>query len=110
MGTEGIPFWDTVVVNMAPIIIALTGFGAMIGGFWMQKRMMDRQNEKIEQNAVKAESQRTELRSKMDEVKEAANGVKNELVKSTALASHAEGKAEGVQQERQEERDRQHGE
>lgn len=56
-----IPFWDTVVVNAAPIIIALTGFGAMLGGFYMQYRMMNKQNEKIEQHAAEAATARQQI-------------------------------------------------
>jgi hypothetical protein len=99
---ETVPFWDTVVINLAPIIIALTGFGAMIGGFWMQKRMMDRQNEKIDRNAKKAEDDRSVINTKIDQVTANTNGIaqRNEAV------AKALGVVEGRAQVAQEAKDR----
>jgi hypothetical protein len=56
-------FWDTVVTNLAPIIIALTGFGAMAGGFYIQYRMMKSQNERIDKNAQNAAEDRAKLKT-----------------------------------------------
>jgi hypothetical protein len=56
-------FWDTVVTNLAPIIVALTGFGAMAGGFYIQYRMMKAQNERIDKNAKDAASDRAQLKT-----------------------------------------------
>ena len=98
----GPTLWDTVVVNMAPIIIALTGFGAMIGGFYMQKRMMDRQNEKIDRNFREAGEARSTLATKMDKVAESTNGIvkRNETLARSLGVS--EGTAAGLQQGRDE--------
>lgn len=95
--TPEVPFWDTVVVNMAPIIIALTGFGAMLGGFYMQYRMMKQQNQKIDQNADIASTARLNITSKIDKVAEATNGI---IEKNVAMARDL-GVAEGVKQERE---------
>ena len=126
--------WDTVVINLAPIILAMTGLVTTLGGFWLQKRKMDKQNAIIATNAEVAQVQRTELThkvedvavkaataadaantavsaatnaqatlsQKLEEVHLATNSMKDELVKSTAKASHAEGMAEGRQLSKEE--------
>lgn len=91
-----VSFWDTVVINAAPIIVAITGFGAMIGGFVIQYCMMKQQNLKIEQNAIEAYEARRAINKKLDTVVVSTNGI---VEKNVALA-RAAGLAEGAQIER----------
>lgn len=88
-----VSLWDTVVINAAPIIIALTGFGGMIGGFYMQKRMMDRQNEKMDRNAQKADDDRSTIATKIDKVAESTNGIVQRNEQIARSLGVAEGKA-----------------
>ena len=101
MTSNGVTFWDTVVTNLAPIIIALTGFGAMAGAFFIQyrniSRQFDDQNRKIDQNALRAADDRAVINAKVDDIHSATNGMKDELVK----ASRAEGVIEGRALEKQ---------
>jgi hypothetical protein len=97
----GVTFWDTVVINLAPIIIALTGFGGMVGAFLLQyrstKRMFEHQNQKIDTNANEAASQRDNINQKLDKVNETTNGmaVRNEQIARNLGV--AEGRALGKQ-------------
>lgn len=90
-------FWTTVVTNAAPIIIAMTGFGAMVGGFYMQYRMMKQQNRKLDANANEATAARRKIDTKMDQVVEATNG----LVDKKVVLARELGRIEGAHQERE---------
>lgn len=64
-----IPFWDTVVTNAAPIILALTGLVTTVGGFYMQYRMMKHQNEKLDRNAREATDARNDIKDQLTGIK-----------------------------------------
>lgn len=66
---NNIPFWDTVVTNAAPIIIATTGLLTTLGGFWFQYHMMKMQNQKIDQHAKEAADARTAIQQDITEIK-----------------------------------------
>jgi len=93
-------FIEDLVDHAAEIIVAMTGFGAMIGGFWLQgrstRKQFDQQNTKIDRNAIIAADERDHIAGKIEDVRIATNGMKDELIKATAKSSRSEGRAEGV--------------
>lgn len=95
-------FWTSVVNNLAGIIVAITGFGAMIGGFIMQYRMMKHQNHKIDSNAARAVTEREVMSAKIEEVHSATNGLVERNVAIAKSLGMAEGMAAGLEQGRNE--------
>lgn len=96
-------FWQTlaenIVANAAAIIASLTGFGGMVGGFYIQyrtmKRQFDDQNRKLDQNASVAQLARKEISDKVDSVHVATNGLTAQLVAASSKVAYAAGVLEG---------------
>jgi C4-type Zn-finger protein len=64
-------------------------------GIYIQIRMLNKQNAKMDAANSNASAQRETIAKNVEEVHKATNSMKDELVKSTAAASRAQGIDEG---------------